>query len=383
MGDEGTETGSDTSTGSNGVSKSGAAAQADARAAFLSGESETAEKPSKGSSREVSDDDSDLDDDDEESTADEEAEESESDDEDPDADLDDEEDAESADKDEDKDLDEDTKKRLDKVQRTEKRAREQLKAERVRMEADLEAKAREYRAGFDAELAKWHPRIEQAEKFEKMAARANTDPVAVLKALGVNEDRYEYIGQVFYTLAQTKSDDPEKAKKAKLAATQLMKQSEYDAEIADLKKWREDREKTEKEREEQTAADRQVNAFLGKAEKAVTDKLTLTKTLLKNDPDHAREELQIVTHQLAKQTGSWPDPKKVAIETEKRQRAKLRKLGIDPKSRGAAAALSTDSSTTTTSKKTTTTKKADKPSEKSDDKKLNPRDAFIRGEKFD
>ena len=292
--------------GDSAAEANGVSTATDARAAFLAGESEEAEKPA-----EVADDDSDLEDDDE-------SEAEVSDEEDPDADLEDD-DEEGAEE------DDDTKKRIDKVQRTEKRAREQLKAERTRMEADLEAKAREYKAGFDAELAQWKPRIETAEKFEKMASRANVDPVSVLKALGVSEDHYEHIGQVFYTLAQMKSDDPEKAKKARAAAAQLVKQGERDAEIADLKKRLESREQTESQREQQAAADREVDAFISSVTKAATDKTPLAKTFLKNDADAAREELQIVAFRLAKETGRLPDAKAVMIAFEKHQRAKDRK----------------------------------------------------------
>ncbi len=354
--------------GTNGVSNS----HADARAAFLAGDTDTPkadDKPAKPA-REVADDDSDLDDDtsdDKEPNA----------DEDPDADLDEDSEA-SEDEDEDEDkaeadqkADTDRDKRLAQVRRTDKRLREQREKDWASRDAEFESRV-------NALKETWQPRIEAAEKFEKLAARAAVDPVAVLRTLGVGEDRYEYIGKLLYNLS--KKDDPN----AKAAAAQLMKSHEVDAELADLKKWREDREKTEKEREQQTAADRQLDSFFRNVTGAATDKTPLAASFVKANPTEARERLQVIAFRLAKESGKLPEAKRVMIELEKDRRKVLRDMGIDPKSRGAAAA----SNAVTDSKKTE--KKVDKKTEKrtpakadDDDKKLSPRDAFIRGEKFD
>jgi hypothetical protein len=244
---------------------------------------------------------------------------------------------EDEDDEEEKPADKDTAKRIDQVKRTDKQLREQR-------ERDFAARESEINGHVEALRKEWEPKIAAAEKFERLASRASIDPVAVLQALGVGEDRYEHVGQVLYTLSRAK-DDP----KMRTAAAQLMKARELDDEIAQLKQWREEREKADKEREQTTAADREVEAFITSVTKAASDKTPLAKSLLKNDPDGAREELQIVAFRLAKETGTLPDATKVMIAFEKHQRAKLRKLGIDPKSRGAVAALA-DAETTTETK---------------------------------
>lgn len=343
---------------SNGATSHGASA-ADARSAFLNGGA-AAEVEAPADEADA-DDDSDLDE--------------------VDASGEDEADDVDADADEDADLDEDEEsaagkdddetKGIDKVRRTEKRMRDQIKKERADAESEVREQARQVEQDLEQ---KWGKRIEAVERFEKLSARASVDPVAVLQALGVKEDAYEHIGQVLYTLAKAK-DDP----KARAAAAHLMKSRELNAEVEDLKKWREEREKTDKERAEHAEADRKIDAFIGSVTKAVSDKMTLAKALMKNDPDVARSELQIVAFNLAKEKGKLPEAKDVAIAFEKAQRAKLRKLGIDPKSRGAAAAIVANATAATTSK-TKTTKTGDK---KSSDKKLeasdskSPRDAFI------
>lgn len=383
MADEGTEA-EGAGSSSNGVS--GAGAHADARAAFLAmGHDEPAEKPakvSKPAAREVAEDDSDLDDEDEKPD-DEEGERTADADEDPDADLDEDDDKQAA-KDDDEKPDADTSKRLSQIQRTEKRMREQLKKERAQMESELEAKARDYESRVHAEIEKWKPRIDKAERFEQLSARVDVDPVAVLQSLGLKKERYEHAAQVLYTLSKADTGD----ENARRAAAQLIRDRERDDEIDNLKKWREDREKTDaqraKEAEQQAKdaeADRNVDAFITSVTKAASEKTPLAKAYLKNDPAGAREELQIVAYKLTEETGTLPSAKAVMIAFEKRQRAALRARGIDPKSRGAAAALTDESKTTTTTKKSDKT--TEKPSEKSNGQKLSPRDAFIRGDKFD
>jgi hypothetical protein len=343
------------------------------RAAFLAGEDassdDAAKSPPNGAPKEdAKDDDSDLDDaldPDDVDTKDE--------DEDSDLDENDSEDKDKDGEDEDKNVDADTAKRLSQVRRTDKRLREQRDKEWAARDAEFETRVKDVEE-------RWAPRIEKAERIERLMERAAIDPLALLQAANVPESAYEYVGQTLYTHSKAK-DDP----KAKAALAQLMRDRERDEEIANLKKWRDDREKTDKSREQQTAADREVDAFIGTVTKAASDKTPLAKTLLKNDPDSAREELQIVAYRLAKEQGRLPDAKAVMIAFEKHQRGKLRRLGIDPKSRGAAAAL-TDSKTTTTSKKSDkkieTGKPTEKTSDKPDDKKTNPRDAFI-SRKFD
>lgn len=364
------------SESSNGVSRSGDA-HAAARAAFLAGGEADESKGSTKATREVADDDSDLDD---ETESDEDADEVEaSSDEETDDDSDLDEDEEKAEDEERPDAD--TAKRISQVQRTEKRMREQIKKDRAAMEAEVEAKAKDYESRVRAEIDKWTPRIEAAERFEKLAARVDIDPEAVLKAAGLKEDRYEHAAQVLYKIAKGKTDP-----KFAADAAHLMRERERDAELERLAKRDRERDEeakkereTREEREKTAAVDRQIEAFISDAAKAVSDKTPLAKTLLKNDPDGAREELQIVTFKLAKELGGFPAAKKVAIAFEKRQRDKLRKLGVDPKSRGAAAAL-TESTTTATKQ---IDKKTAKSATKADDtEKLSPRDKFISG-KYD
>lgn len=376
MADESTETETH-SDSTNGVSKSGGDRFATARAAFLAGDPGPAtleDKPKSGKSvaREVADDDSDLDDElgDEADNESDEVDADASDDEDSDLDQDEDKDEDKDESDDDKDADDDTKKGIDKVRRTEKRMREQLKKERSEAEAEVRERAQQA----DRELEqKWGKRIESAERFEKLSARVNVDPLGVLQALGLREDSYEQLAQVMYTLAKAK-DDP----KARAAAASLMKERERDDEISNLKKWREEREQADKDRESQSAEEKKWDAYFDRVTKVASDKTPLAQAWLKANPDAARERMHVLTAKLAREAGGRvPEERKVMIALEKDRRQFLRELGIDPKTRGAIAAsgdIAADSKSKT----------AAKPGEKKEptklpakDDKKSPRERFI------
>lgn len=352
----------------NGIPKSRSAADAAIRAEFLglkhSNKPEQATKPAdkapvaKESTDAVDADDSDLDSDD--------------------SDLDAKDgDTSLAEVDDDSDLDEepekggkesdpDTARRLAAVQRTDKRLREQR-------DRDFSAREAKFKADVDAEVKRWQPKFEAAERFEKLAARASADPVAVLQSLGVGKDRYEYIGQLFYTLHKAEAGDAQ----AKQAAAQLLRDSHMSEELADLKKWREEREKSDSERTKQAEADREIEAYIGKVTKATSEKTPLASAFIKANPSEARERLQILAFRLAQESGTsaLPSERAVIIALEKDRRRVLRELGIDPKSRSAPAASATASAD---SKIKTASKADDKNQKKPDgDKKRSAKDEFL------
>ena len=346
------------------------------RAAFVAGEPDgetaEAEKPAKGKpadANESADDDNDLDevDSDAEETSDDES------------DKDDDSDDEAAEEDDDKDLDDedevnakadakidpDVAKRLEQVRRTDRRLRDQRDRQFAQQKAQI-----------DAALAEWQPKIDRAVKFERLAARADIDPAGVLEALGVKPDRFEYISQLLYTIAKGK-DDP----KSRDAAARLIRERERDEEISNLKKWREERESTDKQREQSAAQEREVERYLDTVVKAASDKTPLAKRYIAKSPDRARGDLVKIAHRIGEETGATPSPKAVMIAFEKERRRFLRDHGIDPKSASASAANSNGSETKTAPKqddKKTNAKTKAKVDTTDDDKPLT-KEAFMRG----
>ncbi len=376
MADEGTEAEGSTSNGVSGSSDS----YADARSAFLAmtgGEEAAESKPAAKApaKSEDADDDSDLDDEIEAAA--------ESDDDEIEASEDDDSDLDEEDEEADEKPDADTAKRLAAVQRTEKRMREQLKKDRAAMEAEFEAKAKDYEARVHAEIERWKPRVEAAEKFERAAERINHDPIGVLKALGLKPERYEHAASSLYHLAKSK-DDP----KSQAAVAQIIRDGETNAKLDELQKWREEREKLDKEREtadQKRAAEAKAREdgqrLLDSYAKAASDKTPLAKTYLKSDPDGAREAMARIAMKLWDDGGKEPDPRAVMVAFEKERRGLLRKMGIDPKKLSATAANAAIEKSETK----TAPKKGDKtvkPSAKTDDSKPFTKDDFING-KYD
>lgn len=300
------------------------------------------------------DDDSDLDDDqvDEETKDDDEEVESKDDKDSDGADGDDDDSDLDEEKKDDKDVDASTKKRLDQVRTTDKRLRE-------RRDADFKAQEQRLQQ-FESNIEKaWRPRIEKAEKFEKLAARARTHTADVLLELGLTDEDLEHAARDIYAHSKKGSEDP-KNKEAALRARLVREQAE---EVKALRKRLDEKDETEKkskeEAEQRKAVDGHLDRFAAAAKK--TDRYPLAKSYLAKDPQSARAELEVVAGRLAQQLGAMPDPNDVIKAFEKDRRRVLRAHGLDPKKLYPSA-----SSATATEKADTDTKK--KPTPKNGDK---------------
>ena len=313
MGGEATE-GSEISK--NGVSGSNAGAVddlADIRAAFLAGDGEAKQAPTEDAVAEKvvedpADDDKDLDEDDTADAVDDEKE-SESDD---DKDLDEEEDKDAK-------VEPETAKRLEQVRRTDKRLREQREAQFRERETKIDRHVAELEA-------KWGPRVQAAEEFEKLKSRRH-DPISILKALGYEESDFPDIARETWAHSPEGLKDP----KNKEAIARGRKERELSDELAALRKKFDERESTEKQRSEEARIAREVDVYLGKVGKAASDKTPLAKAYLAEDADGAHEDIRLIAGRLTGETGQVPDPKRVMIELEKQERRRLRRYGVDPK----------------------------------------------------
>jgi hypothetical protein len=241
--------------------------------------------------------------------------------EDPDADLDDE--------DEDAALakaakaDPDLAKRLGVLQRQEQRQRAAFERERQT---------------FARERAEWQEQTKaiaaSAKRFESIAARFEHDPMGVLEEMKVSPSAFEAIARTVFANTETGKADP---KNAAIAASMRAKLAER-GELAELKA---KQEKLEQEIANRDAAAKQeavLNRYFEGVTKVVGEKTPLTAKLIASNPARARHELEIVAFDLAQQNGKLPTEKAVVIAYEKKRRAELRDLGIDPKAALAAKA---------------------------------------------
>jgi hypothetical protein len=224
-----------------------------------------------------------------------------------------------ADKTEDK-PDAETSKRLASVQAAEKRSLDKINAEREQAKAERAAAAKE-RAELEAE------RKELAE-YKAAVARADVDPVAALRALGVKDPaKLEYAAKQAYAAAKGDPGNKE-------AAARLMREQERDARLERLEKQLADREKADAEREQHTTIRQHAEQFMGNVQKAAgTGTVSpLAKHFLAKDPEHTQAELRQIAVELSREIDDVPDVDDVLARFEKKRRADLARFGVDPDS---------------------------------------------------
>lgn len=278
------------------------------RAAFLAGGDEAEEAPApKGSAKKPAAKDDDVDD------ADDEIEQvgDEDEDEDEEVDLEDDEDEdESVDRDEDENDDDaevrgkqdpELAKRLAKVQKYEKKVREQA-----------DHRERAFVQERDAFIAEWKPKIEQYQEFEK--AKSRRDVVGLLKSVGYTEDDYEDAARILYGLSKAGAAKPENREVSKrmLLERELREKVEAaEARAAAIE------EKLAK-RDSETEANQKLEAYIGRITKAIGDETPLVKKRMEISPKSTRKAIEKVAYELARKTGELADPKRVARAYEKK-----------------------------------------------------------------
>lgn len=270
--------------------------------------------PAKKRKPVVEDDDEDeeeVDADDDEEEEDEEKDE----DEDPDADLDDDEKPEKDPK---------VAKGMAALQRQEKRMREAIDRERETVRSEL-AQGRQKLESLQSEIDK------SKAKYEGLADRAKLDPLGVLEELGVDDD--EFVGRQAHARLKSKTDPAYREAAARMKADRTTR-AELDALKA--KDAARDKEAADAKKQAEQRAD--FDKFVGGVTKEAKafPKATLTNRLLKNDPDEARGLFARAAHALWTRDGAEPGPRAVVKHAEKMKREELRKLGIDPRTLGAA-----------------------------------------------
>lgn len=239
-----------------------------------------------------------------------------------DDDDDDEEDEPDADDDddEDEDLAEKTKadpelaKRLAAVRRTEQRHRETMQRER---------------AAFERERSEWQAQSKQVsdaqKRFEGLAARVRYNPTAVLRELGLTDDDFEAVAQ--HVAAHSKAAGVTPAHRA--AAERAMRERE----AADKAASAEDRvaklEQTIAARDQQAAADRELDKYFRRVVRKAGDDSPRVKALVAGDPATARAELEVTAFELAQKLGRLPKSKELIAAHEKKIARQLKRYGVE------------------------------------------------------
>ncbi len=214
-------------------------------------------------------------------------------------------------------------KRLEAIQRAEKRSKELLAKERESFESERKTWQTEQAA-----------KLERIQRFEDLERRAAYDPAEVLLALGVPEDHLEPVARAVFLRSKKGAADP----RAREAVQRSMRERELEDRLNQVSKKLEEREKREAEERQSAQVRRQVDAYLDAAASSAGDDTPLVKNLLANDPAYARHRLHEVAVELSVELdGETPEHADVARALEKSERALLAKRGIDFSSAAAAA----------------------------------------------
>lgn len=228
-----------------------------------------------------------------------------------DTDEDDDSDEETSDDDE-PHSDPETQKRLDTVRRAEKRSRESIARERQEFESE--------RKQHEADLGKLR-------EFQGLAKRIKYDPAAALRLLGASEDDFEIIAQALYSESKAGAADP----KRKEAAARLLREREKEDKLtAQEKRLAELEAKIERQKLE-SEAQAESARYIDEVNSAAAAKYPLVAHLLKSDPDESGQGIVRAYEMLLKKNnGSTPKASAVVAEYDRAERARLKRIGIDP-----------------------------------------------------
>jgi hypothetical protein len=210
--------------------------------------------------------------------------------------------------------DPETAKRLAKVNEAEKRNRDKLAADRAALDTERK-KLDEDRKAAEAERA-------EMDAFRKLRERAKLDPVAALKALGV--DDLDYAARQAYAQSKAKADDPANRE----AAARALAAREQADTIEKLTKRLDAYEARDQQRQQQEQVRQQADKFmadLGKAAQANP----VAKHFHAQDPEDTDRQFRRIAADLYEETGDIPDTDDVLARFEKQRRDEAKRYGVN------------------------------------------------------
>jgi hypothetical protein len=185
-------------------------------------------------------------------------------------------------------------------------------------------------------------------KYDRLAARAESDPLGVLEEMLGDKLDIEHIGRQAWLRVNGAKDPRYKEEAARMKADKELRE-----EVAKLKKQqaeaREADAKAKKEAEHRDAQSKMLDGIAASATKI--PKATLTQIALKNDPGFAKAMIAEAYIGLWNRDGAEPtDPRAVVLAAEKLQRAHLRRYGVDHRTLTAGAERTSAKSQTAAAK---------------------------------
>lgn len=209
------------------------------------------------------------------------------------------------------------------IEKREKRAREQIAADRAALQKEIE----DARADLARQRAELTGKVRPLEDLSKLppAKRA----IEALKLAGIDpddEEAMEMIARDTYARSKSGKADP----KNRAYADQLAEKRGIEGEIAELRKMLEETRTQITEREKQSQTEAFQNRYLDEAVKAIPSEPTFIARAHAANPQKARAELLAIGQHLEKQNGETPTHAEVIAEYERLARADLTDRGFSP-----------------------------------------------------
>jgi hypothetical protein len=207
--------------------------------------------------------------------------------------------------------DEAHKRGIESIEKRDKRQREQIAAERQKLEADK------------AELVKLRAEANRPAPLEELKKLPVRDRyLAALKQAGIDPDddeHMELVARDSYARSKSGKADP----KNKAYAEQIAEKTHGNDTVAQLKKEIEDLKSGLTEREQKAQAEQFQNKYLDAAVKAIPATPSLVGQAHSKNPERARAEMLHVGQMLERELGETPTHAEVVAEYEKHLRADL------------------------------------------------------------
>ncbi len=216
-----------------------------------------------------------------------------------------------ADDEDEKPVDPKAAKGLDVVRRAEKRHREQMTADR---------------AEFAREQAKHAEALTKVADYEAAAKRIAYDPIALLKKLNVPESAYDVIAHAIFAESETGKKDPARAAQA---ALRLRDREKEDKLTATEKRIEAMEAKLEADKLERVQA-AETERYIGEINTAAKAKFPLVAHLMTANPDDVGDGLGAAFDRLKAKNNKDPKPAEVVAEYDRKERARLKAIGVDP-----------------------------------------------------
>lgn len=209
-------------------------------------------------------------------------------------------------------------KRLDTITKAEKRSRELIAKERNDAKSSFMAEVEQVKA----ELA---PHMDSVKKYKAAVEKVRTDPVELMRSLGLSEDDFEYAAQQLYNHSKAAASDPKRAQ----AAAQARRERESTSELAQLRAEVQAIKAEKQQAAQQQTFEQQKAQYVDHVATNLPAEAPLLKKLLEKSPAKAKAELWKTAERLFAENNEMPDAEDLAVAYERQRRAELEELGVD------------------------------------------------------